>query len=223
MVFILVALTVIGILTAGYFLRWKQPVPTVGQLDPSESLLPRFRPNVIEGFEVPENLRFHLGHSWALSESPNLVRTGMDQFAARLIGKIDQISLPQRGQWIRQGQTVWSFLHNGKQVNMVSPIEGEVADINEAVIKNPELARRDPYGEGWLMTVKSPDAKTNFRNLMGGNIVRRWIEDSAARLRASMPAMAGALAQDGGLIVDDLSSCLKEETWSELSKEFFLA
>jgi glycine cleavage system H protein len=179
--------------------------------------------SIVDGFEVPAHLRYHQGHGWALSESPTLVRSGMDQFAARLIGKIDQIMLPQRGQWIRQGQKVWSFMHNGKKVDMVSPIEGEVADINESVIKNPELARRDPYGEGWLMTVKSPDAKTNFRNLMSGTIVRRWIEESAARLRASMPAMAGAVAQDGGLIVDDLGSCLKEETWTELTQELFLA
>ena len=222
---ILVILTAAILLVIEYAYSKKHALQPIVQTSTPARTPAAARPflSIVDGFEVPAHLRYHQGHSWALSESPNLVRSGMDQFAARLIGKIDQISLPQRGQWIRQGQKVWSFMREGKRVDMVSPIEGEVADINEAVIKNPELARRDPYGDGWLMTVKSPDAKTNFRNLMGGAMVRRWMEESATRLRASMPAMAGAVAQDGGLVVDDLSSCLKEDAWEELTKELFLS
>ena len=73
---------------------------------------------------------------------------------------------------------------------MVSPIEGSVADINEAIVQNPELARKDPYGEGWLVTVQSPDAKTNFRNLLGGALARWWTEESASRLQRLMPTPA---------------------------------
>src|SRR5271169_2019768 len=69
-----------------------------------DSSAPRLQPALVGGFEVPENLRYHPGHTWALSESPNLVRVGMDDFAAKLTGKLESITLPQRGQWIRQGQ-----------------------------------------------------------------------------------------------------------------------
>src|SRR5690348_4289841 len=62
----------------------------------------RALPSVVGGFHVPENLRYHPGHTWALNESPSLVRVGMDDFAAKLAGKFESISLPQRGQWIRQ-------------------------------------------------------------------------------------------------------------------------
>jgi glycine cleavage system H lipoate-binding protein len=61
---------------------------------------------LVGGFAVPENLRYHPGHTWALSESPNLVRVGMDDFASKLTGRSENITLPQRGQWIRQGQKV---------------------------------------------------------------------------------------------------------------------
>src|SRR5579884_3461911 len=123
------------------------------------------QPSLVGGFAVPDNLRYHPGHTWALSESPNLVRIGIDDFASKLTGKIEAITLPQRGQWIRQGQKVWSVMRNGKKLDMVSPIEGTVSEINEAVVSDPMLATKDPYGEGWLLTVQSPDAKTNFRNL----------------------------------------------------------
>jgi len=181
-------------------------------------------PAMVAGFQVPENVRYHAGHTWALSESRELVRVGIDDFASKLIGKIDSITLPQRGRWVRQGQKIWTILRDGKSVDMVSPIEGTVSDVNEAVAKNPDLACKDPYGDGWLVTVQAPDSKINFRNLLGGSLARLWTESSALQLRKRMPvAMASALAQDGGVAVDDITAHLPNEDWAELTREFFLS
>ncbi len=163
------------------------------------------QPALVGGFEVPENLRYHPGHTWALSESPNLVRVGMDDFASKLTGKVESITLPQRGQWIRQGQKMCTVHRDGCAVDMVSPIEGTVSDINEAVMQDPKLALRDPYGDGWLLTVQAPDAKTSFRNLLGGALARWWTQESASRLQHRMPMALGRLAQDGGVAVDNIS------------------
>ena len=181
-------------------------------------------PAMVSGFQVPENVRYHSGHTWALSESRELVRVGLDDFASKLIGKIESISLPQRGRWVRQGQKIWTIFRDGKSVDMVSPIEGTVSDVNEAVAKDPSLALKDPFGEGWIVTVQAPDSKINFRNLIGGGLARMWTEDSALRLRKRMPvAMAAALAQDGGVAVDDITAHLPNEDWATLTKEFFLS
>jgi len=181
-------------------------------------------PAMVSGFQVPENVRYHSGHTWALSESRELVRVGMDDFASKLVGKIESIALPQRGRWVRQGQKIWTIFRDGKSVDMVSPIEGTVSDVNEAVVKDPSLALKDPFGEGWIVTVQAPDSKVNFRNLLGGALARMWTEDSALRLRKRMPvAMAAALAQDGGVAVDDITAHLPNEDWAVLTKEFFLS
>jgi glycine cleavage system H protein len=181
-------------------------------------------PAMVSGFQVPENVRYHSGHTWALSESRELVRVGMDDFASKLVGKIESIAVPQRGRWVRQGQKIWTIFRDGKSVDMVSPIEGTVSDVNEAVVKDPSLALKDPFGEGWIVTVQAPDSKVNFRNLLGGALARMWTEDSALRLRKRMPvAMAAALAQDGGVAVDDITTHLPNEDWAVLTKEFFLS
>src|ERR1700756_5737769 len=180
-------------------------------------------PAMVSGFQVPENVRYHSGHTWALSESRELVRVGIDDFASKLVGKIESIALPQRGRWVRQGQKIWTIFRDGKSVDMVSPIEGTVTDVNEAVVKNPDLARKDPYGDGWLLTVQAPDSKLNFRNLLGGSLARLWTESAAPQLHNRIPAMAGALAQDGGVAVDDITAHLPNEDWAVLTKEFFLS
>ena len=189
-----------------------------------ETTAPRLQSALVGGFAVPENLRYHPGHTWALSESPSLVRVGMDDFASKLTGKVERITLPQRGQWIRQGQKMCTFHRDGVAVDMVSPIEGSVSDINQALATDPKLALSDPDGEGWLVTVHAPDAKTSFRNLLGGALARWWTEESASRLQRRMPlAFAGALAQDGGVAVNDLVSQIPDQEWLPLAKEFFLS
>lgn len=222
MTVLLVLLTFVTFLLIDHFHSRKQ-VAVQPALQAKPKAPPRLAPSLVGGFQVPEKLRFHPGHTWALSESPSLVRIGMDEFASKLTGKLDRIALPQRGQWIRQGQKVWTLHRDGASVDMVSPIEGSVADINEAAVRNPELARNDPYGEGWLVTVQSPDAKTNFRNLLGGALARWWTEESASRLQRRMPMALGALAQDGGVAVDNLAAQLPDKDWASWAKEFFLS
>jgi glycine cleavage system H lipoate-binding protein len=225
MTVILVLATFVAFLLIDHFMnRGKAPVFAAEAHVRPAATMPRLQPSLVAGFKVPENLKYHPGHTWALSESPNLVRIGIDDFASKLIGKVESVQLPQRGQWIRQGQKVWSFIRDGKKVDMVSPIEGSVADVNEALASDPMLAGRDPYGEGWMVTVQSPDAKTNFRNLMSGALARWWTEESSARLMKKMPSTMGALAlaQDGGTAAADLGSALSEEKFAEATREFFL-
>jgi len=212
-------------LTIDYFYaKAKHPVLQVAPpMTKRATMAPRMTPSLVGGFSVPENLRYHPGHTWALSESPNLVRIGIDDFASKLTGKIEHVTLPQRGQWIRQGQKVWSLVRNGVKVDMVSPMEGSVSDINEAVISDPSLATKDPYGEGWMVTVQSPDAKTNFRNLLGGALARWWTEESAMRLQRLVPNALGALAQDGGVAIEDVASTIPDEQWLKITREFFLS
>ncbi|HEU5404267.1 MAG TPA: glycine cleavage system protein H [Terriglobales bacterium] len=226
MTVILVLATFVGFLLIDHFMnRGKAPVFAAQGSARREPVVPRLQPNLVGGFKVPENLRFHPGHTWALSESPNLVRIGVDDLASKILGnKIESVQLPQRGQWIRQGQKVWSFVRTGKKIEMVSPIEGSVADVNDELAKDPTLFNKDPYGEGWMVTVQSPDAKTNFRNLMGGALARWWTEESALRLSKKLPGTMGslALAQDGGIATNDLTAGLPDERVAEIAHEFFL-
>src|ERR1039457_4926681 len=227
MTVLLVLFTFVTFLLIDYFRTRHTAVQPGLQMSAAkhEAVAPRLQPAFVAGFEVPENLRYHPGHTWALSESPNLVRVGLDDFASKLTGTIENITLPQRGQWIRQGQKMCTLYRDDYSVDMVSPIEGTVAEINQALMDDPKLALRDPCGEGWLVTVQSPDAKTSFKNLLGGPLARWWTEEAASRLqhRMPLPLAMGALAQDGGVAINDVANQIPGQDWLSLAKEFFLS
>ncbi len=221
MIALLVVLTFLVAVAIDHLVN-RQPIPVTAELPKRVPQRPRLIPSVVSGFALPDNLRYHPGHTWAVSESADLVRVGIDDFAAKLTGDVTAIDIPERGQWIRQGQRIIAMHHNGREIDLVSPIEGTVVDVNQKALDDPATALKDPYGDGWLISVNSPDARTNFRNLLGGTTARRWMDEAAARLR-TLATPATALAQDGGLAVENLIDQLPDADWDQLTKELFLA
>jgi glycine cleavage system H protein len=219
---LLVLAVFIIFLTIDYIQSRKRGTQPAVKRDAERTPMRRWMPSFVAGFGLPDHLKYHPGHTWALEESPNKVRVGLDDFAARLLGQVQTILLPQRGRWVRQGQPLATIFRDGVQTKMVSPMEGVVTDVNESVLKDPALALKDPYGAGWLITVEAPDAVTNFRNLLTGGMARNWMEEAASRLRSRIPALAGAVAQDGGLAEADLTRHLPDSNWTEVTREFFL-
>ena len=222
MTVILVLMTIAIFLTIDYVRSRKRIPQSEAQQIKATPAITRTQAPYVSGFHLPQYVQYHPGHTWALRESPTLVRVGIDDFAARLIGNMESVLLPKRGQWIRQGQKVFTMLKDGRRAELVSPIEGEITDVNQAVLKDARLLNNDPYGEGWLLTVMSPDAQTNFRNLLSDTFARQWMTETANRLRAVLSPAACALAQDGGIAMRDLSTEIPADKWNELTREFFL-
>jgi hypothetical protein len=106
---------------------------------------------------------------------------------------------------------------------MLSPIEGEVVDVNPEVLKDPSVIHKDPYGLGWLVAVNSPAAESNLKNLLRGTLAHRWMEESVATLHTHFSPSTGVHLQDGGHAVSDVLSELPEERWERVVRELFLA
>jgi hypothetical protein len=106
---------------------------------------------------------------------------------------------------------------------MVSPTEGDVMEINSEALKNPAILRQDPYGKGWLVAVHVPDEENTSRNLVPKGLVREWMREAVDRLYARQPALAGAVAADGGRPAEDLLAGIPEVNWTEVTSEFFLS
>lgn len=223
MFILLVVLTfVAGILLDHFITRRHILIAEAPVRRPAAAVYPRLAANVVGGFALPENLSYHVGHTWAVAEAPQLVRVGADELAAKTAGHLSAIDLPERGKWVRQGQKIVSMHRDGREIALVSPIEGTVVNVNDKLQLDPDLARKDPYGEGWLIAVNAPDVATSFRNLLNGNVARRWMEESAAKLRSLSPSALAMVAQDGGVALDDLVGHLSDAEFKALSSELFL-
>ncbi len=173
------------------------------------------------GFEIPQGYCFHPGHTWVLDEGRRNARVGMDRLAATLLGKIERVEVPGLGRWVRQGQKIWTVKQNGLTVDMLAPVEGVVVAANPKVLQDPSLAVKDPYGEGWVLLVQSPELGTNLNNLIRGSLVRPWIENSLDRLAVVSSQVLGTV-QDGGPLLPGALAKLEPGLQHRVVREFFL-
>jgi glycine cleavage system H protein len=177
---------------------------------------------VIAGVRLPEHLHYHRGHTWALPEGAHRVRVGIDEFTARLLGQITRIDMPSRGRWFGQGEKGWSVHAGGRSATLPAPVEGEVIEVNEAALAHPEQVSTDPYGQGWLLAVRTADLAVNLRNLLNGSLARRWMEEAVADLRRLASPAAAPTAADGGTLLPGVAERLDSEQWEEVTRRFFL-
>ncbi len=216
-----VLLTFLLIITVTYFRR-----PTEA-LQAQSEVSPRLRTPApvmtkTAGFEIPTGYSFHPGHAWVCDEGHQNARVGMDAFAAQLFGKVDRVETVELNRWVRQGQKLWTVTREGKSVEMLSPVEGVVVSLNHQVIKNPALLNSDPYKDGWICVVKSPDMQTNLKNLIQGPLVAPWMQNTLNRMGALASQYAPAMAQDGGIPISGLLMQMDPATQERIVKEFFL-
>jgi glycine cleavage system H protein len=217
----LVLLTFLVFIVLDYALNRRKAIRTVAAEDP-KTVPAHVGGDYVDGFLVPQNVSYHSGHSWLVRERKNVVRVGADEFAAALAGKLEKIELPKPGQWVRQGQKAISFFRDGQKTEMVCPTEGEIMEINTEVLNNPALLRQDPYGKGWLVSVHVPDEENTSRNLIPKALIGEWMREAVERLYSRQPALAGAVAADGGRPAEDLLAALPDHDWKEVTAEFFL-
>ena len=177
----------------------------------------------IAGFLVPSDVMFHPGHAWARVEGGDMVTVGMDDFAAKLLGSVDSISLPEEGSKVKQGAFGWLMNAESRAIHMLSPVEGEVVAINREVVDSPALAFDDPYGKGWLFKVRNGNLASNLKNMVPASMVGQWFENIREALACRQPALAAAgLYQDGGELVSGLAKAIDPQGWDDLAREFLL-
>jgi hypothetical protein len=124
---------------------------------------------------------------------------------------------------VRQGQKLLTIHGGGVSLELLSPVEGVVTAVNSDALEDPTLLTRDPYKDGWVAVVKSPDLALNQKNLVQGPMVAPWMQNNITRLNGMLAQLSPALAQDGGLPVTGVLGRLNDELRREIVKEFFLA
>ncbi len=222
MVAALVLATFVVFVLVDFYFQQRRPQPVRAVSVTRQTGMDEFPFSIVGGFELPGQISYHPGHSWAAREVRNTVRVGMDDFAARLLGKVDRVELPARGHWLRQGEKAWTLVRGKHRFEMLSPIEGEVVDVNGEVARDPAAVNRSPYGDGWLVAVHAPAADANLKNLIRGRVAERWMEESVGALYGRINGGTGVHLQDGGRAVPDILAQLPEERWEKVAADLLL-
>ena len=101
-----------------------------------------------------KNLKFLESHEWARIEDDGTVTVGISNHAQELLGDIVFVELPEAGSNIEIKASVAVVESVKAASDVYTPISGEVMEVNEDLVSNPEIINSSPYNQGWFFKVK---------------------------------------------------------------------
>lgn len=125
---------------------------------------------VIRNCSIPEELYYLAGDKlvWARFEDDGTVMTGVPDPGQAIAGKVVAVTPKKLGRTIARGKSLGT-LESGKWVGPIpAPVSGEIIAINEAVTNNPGLINADPYGEGWICSLRPTNVEEDKAELVTG-------------------------------------------------------
>ena len=122
----------------------------------------------------PEDLLYHPEHDWARIDGDEAVM-GVTWHAQDLLGELVHYEPPDLGSTVAKDSS-YGEVESVKAVSdLISPLSGEVLEVNQKVVDVPETVNEDPYGEGWICVIE-PDEPSQLESLLDAAAYRKLIE-----------------------------------------------
>jgi glycine cleavage system H protein len=105
---------------------------------------------------VPAELRYTTDHEWVRHEG-DVVRIGITDYAQDALGDVVYIQLPEVGATVVATGSFGEVESTKSVSDLFAPISGVVVAVNDALVDAPQLLNDDPYGDGWVCTIRPSD------------------------------------------------------------------
>jgi glycine cleavage system H protein len=123
----------------------------------------------------PDELKYHTEHDWARVDGDEAI-LGITWFAQDSLGELVHFEPPDQGATIAKDAS-YGEVESVKAVSeLISPLSGEVIDVNRKVVDAPETVNEDPYGEGWLVRIRLADP-AEADSLLDASAYRQILEE----------------------------------------------
>ncbi|MGX1853341.1 glycine cleavage system protein GcvH [Streptomyces sp. NBC_01456] len=103
----------------------------------------------------PQQLRYSKEHEWLSGAEDGVSTVGITEHAANALGDVVFVQLPEVGATVAAGETCGELESTKSVSDLYSPVDGEIAEINEDVVNDPSLVNSAPFEGGWLFKVKT--------------------------------------------------------------------
>jgi len=124
----------------------------------------------------PDELKYHSEHDWARIDGDEAV-LGITWFAQDALGELVHYEPPNEGDTIAK-DSAYGEVESVKAVSdVIAPLSGEVLEVNQKVVEEPEAVNEDPYGDGWLIRIRLTDP-SEADSLLDADAYKQVVADS---------------------------------------------
>ncbi|HAX95466.1 MAG TPA: hypothetical protein DCY35_02935 [Prolixibacteraceae bacterium] len=177
---------------------------------------------------LPKGLLFSKYHSWTHLDQSGLANVGIDDFLVRITGDINLSHIKKAGEKVSQGDLLMTIEVEGKTLDILSPVSGEIISANQMLLQQPELLFSDPYTTGWVYRIQPVNWMAETSSLILGSDAAPWYTLELERFRDFLgksavkhaPGITQAVLQDGGELMEHAMAMMPKEIWADFQSEF---
>jgi len=176
---------------------------------------------------LPSGLFFHRGHTWASIDISGKVKIGLDDFAQKILGRIDGIKPHKIGDTVKCGEKIFTVKQGEREADFNSPVDGIISFINEDVINNPIELKNNPYEKSWIYSIKPTNLSQNIKSLLIAEKAMDWLRNEVQRFEIFITEhfepnkTLGKTLADGGMPIEGVMEYMDDKAWSKLQEEFW--
>ena len=172
-------------------------------------------------FAIPGGVFISPGHCWASMEQDGAVNVGIDDFAKKLIGKIDAIDFPNLGMVVKSGQPLFTIKQGTRSVTFNSPVTGKVTKINSPLKNEIESLDITPYDSNWVCILDADNLDTEIKNLKIGKTAVTYYQEDIDRLIGIRKKAGAATAKVYDELQEGEFEKLNDTEFYSMVSEFF--
>jgi glycine cleavage system H protein len=136
-------------------------------------------------FRVATDRLYSAEGVWVMAEGDRFP-IGVTDFLQLRSGDVAFAEVRVEGRAVATGDEVATIETIKANVEVISPVSGAIAEVNEALAMTPEVINQDPYGEGWLAVIEAADWPKDRETLLGPeayfDLMKSQAEEEAQKL-----------------------------------------
>jgi len=171
-------------------------------------------------FSIPGGVFISKDHCWAGIDPDGNVKIGLDDFANKLIGKIDKIEFPNLGMNVKVDQPLFSLKQGRRRISFNAPISGNVTEINNNLEEDLDALEISPYEQNWICKIDAANLDTELRNLLIGNSAVTFYQEDIEKYQEEIKKLDIAKNDNEHLFKGELAT-LDDYNFDKLISEFF--
>lgn len=131
-------------------------------------------------YNTPQDCLYNQSHEWVRIDGDQAI-IGISDYAQHALGDVVFAELPDLGRTLSKGESFGVVESVKAASDVYAPVSGEVIEINEALLDAPETLNSDPYGEGWMIKLRTSDLEAEKSGLLDAAAYEQHVEDEASK------------------------------------------
>ncbi|HSW55269.1 MAG TPA: response regulator [Ignavibacteriaceae bacterium] len=175
-------------------------------------------------FQIPGGVFISEGHCWANVSEDGTARVGLDDFAKKIIGKVDSVGLPNLGMIVKKGQSLFNITQGQRTISFKSPVSGKVKEINKFINQELDSLNFTPYDMNWVCEIDADELDSELPTLKIGKSAVSFYQDDIEKLQAlkkkTQTSKEAELEPEGAIFAGEMEK-LDDISWKRFAEEFF--